>query len=161
MCQAYIQGDVSAYPAKVKRAKKKTQHTVACVLHTGDAQAPKVYVMQRPPTGLLAGMWEFLCAQVKVGATQAAQRAQLRALLDAMECATDELLHHGQFTHVFSHISMSIDVWSARLDSTFDSQPPHQWVERSQLNELGLSASQVKAWELAKHAVGSAQAPAG
>lgn len=153
MCQAYIQGDVSKYPAKVKRAKKKKQHTISCVMHTPGDHGPQVYVTQRPSTGLLAGMWEFLCLEVAVGTSEDAQREALRAQLDALRAEAGALLHHGQFKHVFSHISMSIDVWSVQLDAPFESSKTHQWVELSRLDSLGLSASQVKAWKNAKHSV--------
>lgn len=154
LCKAYEQGNVSAYPAKVKRAKKKTQHTLSCVVHAPSPSGPQVYVTQRPATGLLAGMWEFMCAQIKPKASREAQADHLRAQLSELGVATHAPpAHHGQFKHVFSHISMTLDVWSVQLEAPFPAEAPHQWVPVDALEALGLSASQLKAWRMAQEAV--------
>ena len=98
---------------------------------------PPLYLMaKRPPTGLLAGLWEFPTLSVESGSSYDENRARVDAFLSdrfgidlsggsgsGSGGGAAEVVHRGhvgQFSHVFSHIQQTLDLELVRLTGASD-----------------------------------------
>lgn len=92
-CQAYRQGEVSAYPVKPQKKKRSIENrTVLLVEYQGN-----YLIQKRPAKGLLAGMWEFPGQEGHL--SPETLREQVRGW-DLRE----DLKLLGTARHIFSHV---------------------------------------------------------
>lgn len=109
LCQARLLGLERELP--VKPAKKVRPHfdvTAAVVRENG-----RVLIAQRPPEGLLGGLWEFPGGKVEAGETLAAAlQREMREEL-GLEIAVDEpivMVKHG-----YTHFKITLHAFACRL----------------------------------------------
>ncbi|KAL4419664.1 hypothetical protein ABPG77_000561 [Micractinium sp. CCAP 211/92] len=132
---------VADYPTKVEKAEKREETVAVAVVQLlppacsggggGDVAGSSFLLVQRPPSGLLAGLWQFPLLQLRPEAADSPQRqqqlmddylqAQLGATLRpaggaapqgglAKALTVVERRPLGQLVHVFSHIRMTMKV---------------------------------------------------
>jgi A/G-specific adenine glycosylase len=68
-CQAYAQGDPESLPVKAARKKLPHYDVTAAVIRKGGGLVPKLLIAQRPPDGMLGGLWEFPGGKCHAGET--------------------------------------------------------------------------------------------
>ena len=159
-CQAYAQGQVLAYPGKVKRKAPRQERMRVIVARAvspdelGLEDAGLVLITQRPAQGLWAGLWEFLVQE----ASEQPWPSPQQAVLEWTGQTPWRLEGLGSLEHTLSHIQMTMDVFLAVVEapSLLDA-PPRQarWVSPGELAQIGLSAAQRKIAALALKAPGA------
>ncbi|KAJ7548609.1 hypothetical protein O6H91_07G019200 [Diphasiastrum complanatum] len=151
---------VTDFPTKVIKASPRKEYVAVCILEVAmdNTKGPLFLLVQRPPTGLLAGLWEFPSAML---ATADASLEMRTAAIDSylqnslgihvgaghyVITSRDEI---GQYTHIFSHIRlhMFIEWLQIRSDRAILSpkmegkgQTVRKWVDANQLANLGLTS---------------------
>ena len=141
LCAARAQGLENTLPARRKKARVPVRCEVALLLWCGEA----LLVRQRPPRGLLGGLWEFPVAP-HVGTADAISAAQ--ALLESLGGGHD-FRKIGVLQHAYSHFKLLTTLYSA---SCLDVQPGkkagYSWCSGEDLGSLPLHGAHRKALEL-------------
>ncbi|KAI9201899.1 A/G-specific adenine DNA glycosylase-like protein [Polychytrium aggregatum] len=108
--------NVMLYPNKPKRAEKRVEECWVSIVECakGTSVAPKYLLVQRPPTGLLANLWDYPTIQLDVPRPD---DKSCRRLMD--EYLHDRLRNNfrvvsrtmcGETEHIFSHIRRTMVV---------------------------------------------------
>jgi len=105
-CSAFATGNPTEFPAPKARAKVKQIQAVALLIGNECA----VYLEQRPPSGLLGGLFGLPLAEFEDGEKDAA----LECLSQRLNAQNLELL--GSVTHVFTHRKLELEVYRAVAD---------------------------------------------
>ena len=105
-CAAYATGNPAQFPAPKTRAKVRQVRAVALLI--GNANA--VYLEQRPPCGLLGGLFGLPLEEFEDGERDAALERLSRRL------KASKLEHLGTVTHVFTHCKLELEVYRAEAD---------------------------------------------
>ncbi len=122
-CAAFKQGDQEAYPVKVPKKAKPHRRGAAMVVVRADGA---IWCEQRAETGLLPGM-------TQVPTTDWSQ--------DEPE-PFDQAQHVGQIGHVFTHFSLTLDVY--RRDSESAPAPDGWWSAADKVREEAWPTVMVK-----------------
>jgi A/G-specific adenine glycosylase len=101
-CRALAEGEAERYPIKPEKIARPERFGTAYVLRRDG----NVWLVRRPPSGLLGGMLALPSSEWSETWQDAA------APVDAAW----ELL--GEVRHVFTHFSLKLDVWSAKTPNT-------------------------------------------
>lgn len=113
---------VTEFPAKVPKAAPREEYVAVCIVELESSQikstpaaASSLLLVQRPPTGLLAGLWEFPSAPLDT------PNSSVELRLTAMDSYLENTLGFkigtggylvkkreeiGTYVHVFSHIRL-------------------------------------------------------
>lgn len=131
-CRAKAEGVVDELPRATRRAAVRFEERVSVLASRPDG---RFLVQQRPPTGLLASLWEL--PTVEAGDADAGDAArELVARLGGVEprfCGTVE--------HRFSHRHWTVRVYRAEVGPGSDGR----WVHAHELGELGVPTASLKA----------------
>jgi A/G-specific adenine glycosylase len=117
-CQARLLGLQEQRPVKLPR-KKSPHHTVTAAVIRRDG---RVLLAQRPPEGLLGGLWEFPGGTMEPGDADlvACLRREIREELGVN-------LHveapFGSYEHAYTHFKITLHAFICRLDAGVDPQP--------------------------------------
>ncbi len=112
VCRAYANGTQLERP--VKRAKAPTPHHDVAAGIVWDA-AGRILIAQRPPDGLLGGLWEFPGGKREQGETLPdCLRRELRAEL-GLEVEVGEL--YTVVRHAFTHFRITLHAFTCRVSS--------------------------------------------
>jgi len=107
-CRARAEADPETLPVKAKaRAPRPVDVVAAVVWHEG-----RVLIAQRPPEGLLAGLWEFPGGERPVGTTW--EQAVHRLMRDKYSLELELEAHLCSVRHVFSHLVWDLRAFTAR-----------------------------------------------
>ncbi|MEQ9569055.1 MAG: A/G-specific adenine glycosylase [Longimicrobiales bacterium] len=149
-CQALAAGTVEARPAPKKRTKvRKEVRAVGVFVRTTDA--PHALLRRRPPTGLLAGMWEF--PSVPLGL-----RAGDRAVKDAVRELAGELGLSGvggpgealdPVLHQFSHLHVTYRPWVMTVEGDVTDARETCWTPLDDPGDRALPVAQQRIAALA------------
>jgi A/G-specific adenine glycosylase len=124
LCRAHRNGTVHLRPAPRKKAllPEESVNTLVAV-HGGE-----VLVVQRPATGLLAGLWEF--PEIDHPANHA---------------------YVGKVTHTFTHkrITYHVFICTTRARARVRDRERSCWLPTARLEDLALPTAQRKLWKLA------------
>jgi A/G-specific adenine glycosylase len=133
-CGAVRSGDPAAFPASKRRAEKPLRKGAAYYLTDAD----RVWLVRRPPRGLLGGMRALPSTPWSEAASDAPAVAP--ALAAWSRC--------GVVRHVFTHFTLELEVWRGALAG----QPPAQgeWTPASEVEQAGLPTVFLKAARLAQ-----------
>ena len=130
-CEAYDLGIQDQRPVRAPKSELPVRHYAAAVLRSGDA----VLLLQRPHSGLLAGMWEFPNVQV---AGNRAGKAGLRRSLAALGLDTRLGSIDLRLEHTYSHFQVRLRTYPAQSNGHRDTpktERPHAWVPIIDLGE--------------------------
>uniref|UniRef100_A0A663M752 Adenine DNA glycosylase n=1 Tax=Athene cunicularia TaxID=194338 RepID=A0A663M752_ATHCN len=151
---------VTNFPRKAAKKQPRVVKTATCVLERrGCHGAPEYLIVQRPNSGLLAGLWEFptLPHSSEPWQTQCTCGAVewcIPCCLPAALCI--HLLIPSQVVHIFSHIHQTYVVYSLPLDGDVTLDPassPSRWVTEEEFHASAVSTAM-------KKGVGSTMSPA-
>lgn len=117
-CAARREAAPERYPVKPAKAVKPVRYGAAYVLRRGEM----VWLVRRPPSGLLGGMLGL------PGTEWREEREEARAPMPA------DWVHLGEVRHVFTHFALRLDVYEAR--ATRVRLPEGYWAAAEELAGL-------------------------
>lgn len=113
-CEGRLQGRERELPIKTKSRKPRPEYRAVALIEGSGEHAGKLLIRQRPPTGLLAGMWELPHVRLPGQSFTGAEDALLGCPLpDGRAVVPREPFM--DIEHVFSHIRWIMRVYLARL----------------------------------------------
>ncbi|KAI9217568.1 DNA glycosylase [Blastocladiella britannica] len=147
----------SAYPRKPakKAPREETVHVV--VIRDTSSSPTRVLLIQRPASGLLAGLWEFLNAPT----VDELQEALVHLAGEDSAKHTFEQPPLGSIVHLFSHIRMTMVVYTldiadpaaaaraAQVSATTIGRRAVQWMADDELAGGAIPTGAKKVWKLA------------
>ncbi|XP_034977164.1 adenine DNA glycosylase isoform X1 [Zootoca vivipara] len=144
---------VTNFPRKTAKKQPRIECTATCVLQRKCSDGkPEYLIVQRPSTGLLAGLWEFPSLLLESGQ----EKQQKAALADHLQAwvgtnvATRRLQHVGEVLHIFSHIRQTYVIYSLNLDKDegnwdVELEPlASRWVTKTEFHNSAISAAMKK-----------------
>ncbi|XP_047579843.1 adenine DNA glycosylase isoform X3 [Lutra lutra] len=143
---------VTNFPRKASRRPPREECSAVCVLEQPRARgAPRILLVQRPSSGLLAGLWEFPCVTAEPSGP-CEREALLRELQRwAGPLPATHLQHLGQVVHTFSHIKLTYQVYSLALDGqTPVTVTPSgaRWLTREEFHTAAVSTAMKKVFRV-------------
>ncbi|KFZ63931.1 A/G-specific adenine DNA glycosylase, partial [Podiceps cristatus] len=142
---------VTNFPRKAAKKKPREMRTATCVLERkGCHGAPEYLIVQRPSSGLLAGLWEFPSLPLAQDLQEEKQREVLADHLQAwlgQPVAAGGLQFVGEVVHIFSHIHQTYVVYSLPLDGGMALDPalsPSRWVTEEEFHAAAVSTAMKK-----------------
>ncbi|KAF1556740.1 Adenine DNA glycosylase, partial [Eudyptes schlegeli] len=142
---------VTNFPRKAAKKPPRAARTATCVLERrGCHGAPEYLIVQRPSSGLLAGLWEFPSLPLAQGLQEEKQREVLADHLRAWTgrpVVAGGLRFIGEVVHIFSHIHQTYVVYSLPLDGDVTLDPalsPSRWVTEKEFHASAVSTAMKK-----------------
>ncbi|NWQ89303.1 MUTYH glycosylase, partial [Burhinus bistriatus] len=142
---------VTNFPRKAAKKQPRVARTATCVLERRGCHGTLEYlIVQRPSSGLLAGLWEFPSLPLAEGLQEEKQREVLADHLRAWTgwpVVAGGLRFIGEVVHIFSHIHQTYVVYSLPLDGdvTLDSAlSPSRWVTQEEFHASAVSTAMKK-----------------
>ncbi|NXL43774.1 MUTYH glycosylase, partial [Podilymbus podiceps] len=142
---------VTNFPRKAPKKQPRVMRTATCVLERrGCHGAPEYLIVQRPSSGLLAGLWEFPSLPLAQDLQEEQQREALADHLQAwlgQPVAAGDLQFVGEVVHIFSHIHQTYVVYSLPLDGGMALDPassPSRWVTEEEFHAAAVSTAMKK-----------------
>lgn len=160
-CAAYATGEQHELPVRSRARAPETVHVACAVVEHGG----RLLVERRPPTGLLASLWQFPTIELGPGEKAAEAIESHVASRYALDVgAGRESVRH---THVFTHRRWLIEGIGCRLASAAglarndghavaDGAPEFRWVTRAELADMPLAGPHRRIWELWQARAGGA-----
>ncbi|XP_054837333.1 adenine DNA glycosylase isoform X2 [Eublepharis macularius] len=144
---------VANFPRKAAKKQPRTESTATCVLQRKcHEDKPEYLIVQRPSTGLLAGLWEFPSLLLDPGQEKQQKTIMahhLRAWVGS-DVAVGRLQHVGEVLHIFSHIRQTYTIYSLNLDKHEGNckmevaLPPCRWVTKAEFQNSAVSSAMKK-----------------
>lgn len=152
-CAALAAGTVAERPAPKKRARVRREVRAVGVLLRSSPSGARVLLQRRPPTGLLAGMWEFPSMLLGLRAGKKAMGGAVRELAGELgltvvggaRIALDPVLHQ------FSHLHVTYRPWLMVIEAAGGPEEggERRWVPLTDSGELALPVAQQRIMALA------------
>ncbi|KAL2651715.1 hypothetical protein R1flu_019843 [Riccia fluitans] len=173
---------VTDFPVKVAKVQPRDEYVAVCIvvvmnrknvgnLVDGNFSAADSHILlvQRPPQGLLAGLWEF--PLVSVGGTAVQSKEQKAAMNEYLQSSlgfnlqrrgnfsTERREHVGTYVHIFSHIKMHMSIewlllcpsesqWERKSMDGKQGSISMKWVQADKVGNLGLTSSVKKIFSM-------------
>ncbi|MBQ8397639.1 MAG: A/G-specific adenine glycosylase [Clostridia bacterium] len=119
-CAAHLNGNPDDYPVRAaKRARRVEQRTVFLLRCEG-----RLALLRRPPTGLLAGLWELPNCMPHLTADEAMRQA------DEWGCAPLAVSEPIEKTHIFTHVEWQMRAYPIDCAAAM---PPFVWASEDEL----------------------------
>lgn len=162
LCAAQASGDPEAYPARSNR--KATPHHEVVTAVVVDERG-RVLIGQRPPDGLLGGLWEFISSELRPSrGGEDTSGGRSSALLERMIVARTglrigraEVTLLGEVRHAFTHFRITRHAWLVRLATgrratTLQAKGYSHllWASPAELEGLALARSDQKIWQMCR-----------
>ncbi|XP_054764333.2 adenine DNA glycosylase-like [Lytechinus pictus] len=152
---------VMNYPRKPKRKPLRQQVHAVCIVERQSSQDSEYLMVQRPDTGLLAGMWEFPSIEIAEDTSPKKMRSKmdnyLKGTLNMTLKNVRKRRHICQFVHMFSHIQQTYELETMIVEEEeedgcekseeSEDTPHHQWVSRNAFENQAVSTGMRKAFE--------------
>lgn len=155
---------VMNFPRKPTKKPPRIEHALTCVVtrRRDNDDTEEYFLVQRPNSGLLAGMWEFPSVLLQ---TEVKEKKQKCIIFDRLtelmgNLVTDTHLQNiGEVVHLFSHIHQTYLVYSNSFsDASGDTvmeedreQPCFRWVSEAEFYQSAVPTSMKKVFRLFKH----------
>lgn len=129
-CAGFAQGIAETLPARAAKSAKPQRRAVAFVVEDG---AGRVLLLQRPPKGLLGGMWQPPMTPLEVPSPSQTEIDAARPFSARWHKVP------GTVRHVFTHFALEVEVWRAKLsDASGRGGNLGRWQPQDKLDEVGL-----------------------
>jgi A/G-specific adenine glycosylase len=130
LCKGKASGDPERFPAKALRKKIPHIEAVSAVIQ----QEGRVLLQQRPPEGLLGGLWEFPNWPIEEkNDSQEVLRLKVKSEI-GLRVKPRELI--GSFRQTFSHFKLTLQVFHCR---PFNRKVRAKWVPIQKLHAFPMS----------------------
>ncbi|XP_004699745.1 adenine DNA glycosylase [Echinops telfairi] len=142
------------FPRKASRKPPREECSAACVLEQpGALGGAQLLLVQRPGSGLLAGLWEFPSVSVS---TEPSGQCQRQALLQELQkwagpLPATHLQHLGEVGHTFSHIKLTYQVYGLTLEGqtpVATAPPGARWLTREEFHSAAVSTAMKKVFRV-------------
>ncbi|XP_018113826.1 adenine DNA glycosylase isoform X2 [Xenopus laevis] len=151
---------VANFPRKSAKKPSRVEQTATCVWEKcGDRGELEYLIVQRPSSGLLAGMWEFPSILLHNDLTEKDQKHSLLKLLQDLSghsVPLKKLQYKGEVVHIFSHIHQTYMVYflsksttenfSVKIEET--EHPQTRWVTKEQFLNSAIPTAMKKIMKL-------------
>jgi len=107
-CQAFRQGNPEAFPTRPPRRSLPHYDVTAGVIQEGD----RVLIAQRPPEGMLGGLWEFPGGKVEPG--EGLEECLKRELREELGIEVEVLGPMMTIRHAYTHMRITLHVFRCR-----------------------------------------------
>ncbi|XP_054995367.1 adenine DNA glycosylase isoform X2 [Sorex araneus] len=145
---------VANFPRKASRKPPREEYSATCVVEQpGAPGGARILLVQRPDSGLLAGLWEFPSVSAEPSGPQQHQRQALLQELQAWAgpLPATRLQHLGQVVHTFSHIKLTYQVYGLALDGQAPvtvASPGARWLTREEFHTAAVSTAMKKVFRV-------------
>lgn len=113
-------------------------YVTAVISHPSDV-GPKYFLVQRPETGLLAGLWDFPNIALEASEIDDAAESVLLEYLASLGLVRhQELRKIGSSLHIFTHIRRTSLVYTVQVGSEIPGLQG-KWVTEEEIAEMALS----------------------
>ncbi len=140
-CAALDRGDPESRPIRRARKAPRREEVAVAVIRKG----PRYLVGKRPPTGLLAGLWEFPGGKIEAGETcEEALAREAREEL-GVEIRPGKLI--AVVDHAYTHLRVRLNVCECRIVSGSPKAAAHvelRWATRTELDALPMPKADLK-----------------
>lgn len=141
-CGALAQGDPERFPERVRKPATPHHAVLTAVISRADG---RVLMGQRPPEGLLGGLWEFVSSDFRATAPpwDAASMVRARTGLSIASQVTEL----GSVRHAFTHFKITRQVVAVRARSGVPNPVGYaalRWLAKADLGSLALTRSDQK-----------------
>ncbi|XP_005398763.2 PREDICTED: A/G-specific adenine DNA glycosylase isoform X2 [Chinchilla lanigera] len=143
---------VANFPRKPSRRPPREEHSATCVLEqpraTGGA---RVLLVQRPHSGLLAGLWEFPAVTVAPSGQHPSEALLQELRKWAGPLPATRLQHLGEVVHTFSHIKLTYQVFGLALEGQTPgttAPPGARWLTREEFHTAAVSTAMKKVFRV-------------
>jgi len=119
-CRAYKLGKQEIVPVPKKRVIKDISAAIAIIENRG-----KYFIQKRPPTGLLADLWEFPGGKVAAGESR--QQALARELKEELGVTLRSSKHLFDVRHFYTQFRVNLAVFSCRVSPWPQADARHAW----------------------------------
>ncbi|XP_060087697.1 adenine DNA glycosylase isoform X2 [Heteronotia binoei] len=144
---------VTNFPRKAAKKPPRIESTATCVLQRKcHDDKPEYLIVQRPSTGLLAGLWEFPSFLLSPGQEkqQKATMANHIQVWVGSDVTVGHLQHVGEVLHIFSHIRQTYTIYFLNLDKYEGNckmeaaSAPYKWVTKEEFQTSAVSTAMKK-----------------
>ncbi len=141
-CRALAEGDPERFPERVRKPATPHHAVLTAVISRADGC---VLMGQRPPEGLLGGLWEFVSSEFRAAAPpdDAASMVRARTGLNI----SPQVTVLGSVRHAFTHFKITRQVVAVRAKSGIPSPVGYaalRWLAKAELGNLALTRSDQK-----------------
>jgi len=129
-CKAFQMNEQRSYPRKTKKLKVPHFPIAIGVI----IKSNKILITQRPPEGLLGGLWEFPGGKIKE--TELPEEACAREIKEELNISVTVQKHLGQVKHAYTHFKITIEVFlcnNPRGKIKLNCSVGYRWVKVSEL----------------------------
>lgn len=158
LCLPSSQWDVSLgvcnYPRKPKKKQAKEETLAVAVIERDSEAGIQFLAVQRPKTGLLAGLWEFPNITVESSVAETKMYSSLTDFVESELGLTMPDVKHqksiAEVSHQFSHIHHKYVVYACKysggetLQQTTQGNREVKWISREDLDSAALSTAMRK-----------------
>ncbi|XP_063464042.1 adenine DNA glycosylase isoform X20 [Pan paniscus] len=139
------------FPRKASRKPPREESSATCVLEQPGALGAQILLVQRPNSGLLAGLWEFPSVT-----WEPSEQLQRKALLQELQrwagpLPATRLRHLGEVVHTFSHIKLTYQVYGLALEgqTPVTTVPPGaRWLTQEEFHTAAVSTAMKKVFRV-------------
>jgi A/G-specific adenine glycosylase len=131
LCKGMATGNPEHYPAKIVKNPVPHRNAMAAVIYWQN----KVLLTQRPPSGLLGGLWEFPNWEID-GNGRNTRKWIKNQVKKELGITTDVGESIGTFHHTFSHFKLTLQVFECRL---FERGGIGKWLSVRNLSSVPMS----------------------
>jgi A/G-specific adenine glycosylase len=104
-CKAFHMNEQLIYPRKIKKLKVPEFPIAIGVI----VKSNRILITQRPPQGLLGGLWEFPGGKIKEN--ELPKDACVREIQEELNLSVTVQKHLGQVKHAYTHFKVVIEVF--------------------------------------------------
>nr|XP_040144508.1 adenine DNA glycosylase isoform X2 [Ictidomys tridecemlineatus] len=142
---------VANFPRKASRRPPREEYLAICVLEQPRALGgTHILLVQRPSSGLLAGLWEFPSVTLEHSGQH-----QHKDLLQKLQSWTGplpatHLQYLGEVSHTFSHIKLTYQVYGLALEgqTPVTTPPGARWLTREEFHTAAVSTAMKKVFRV-------------
>jgi A/G-specific adenine glycosylase len=127
-CRAWRRGLQDVIPGTPVRKTEAVEAVAAVIERNG-----RIFLQQRGPTGLLAGLWEFPGGKIEAGETPA--RALKRELQEELSVSAKDVRPFLTVRHAYTRFRVRLHVYRCALASLPKADKTRRWVPRRRLKD--------------------------
>ncbi|XP_039205529.1 adenine DNA glycosylase isoform X2 [Crotalus tigris] len=148
---------VTNFPRKATKKQPRIEHTATCVLERRCSDGnPEYFLVRRPTSGLLAGLWEFPSILLEQGQEKQQKVILADHLLASLgnDLAPRQLQYVGEVLHIFSHIRQTYVIYFLNVDKDEENWhrnvelPAFRWVTKTELQLSAISTAMKKVFRV-------------
>jgi A/G-specific adenine glycosylase len=137
-CIAFKKRWQDVIPAQKIKKIEKIRAVVAVIEDAG-----RLFMQQRPSTGLLAGLWELPGGKIKLGEESA--QALGRELREELGISLTKSEHLFSIKHAYTRFQVDLDVQRCTVEPLPGPDKTHKWLKRGQVSTMPMPSATVKA----------------